>query len=308
MAQTILSHPAAPVSIEAAPALPTKRDALLSLGARCSLPVILLLAVGFVAPLIAIFAYSFAKPRTFEVFRSFTLVNYAEIFNGSNTVWLSFLWSLGFAFATCALLAVIAYPIAYGLNRVFGKWSSLVSILFVFPLFVSENVRLYGWVLFFIKNGVLDGTLKMLGFEGGPQILFQPPMILAGMLYVYLPFMLFPMTLGLAMVPRDLIDAARDLGANRWQIWREVELPLAMPGILIGMLLTFVLGIGAVAEAKILGGQSVIVISHDIEIAFTYSQNWPLGSALAVMVTIFIGALTLAVFSRLDLDRLLGRR
>ncbi len=171
-----------------------------------------------------------------------------------------------------------------------------------------ENVRLYGWVLFFIKNGVLDGSLRAAGFGGGPDILFTPGMILAGMVYTYLPFMLFPMTLGLAMVPKDLIDAARDLGASRLQIWREVELPLAMPGILIGMLLTFVLGIGAVAEAKILGGQSVIVIAHDIEIAFTYSQNWPLGSALAVVITLFIGVLTLAVFGKLDLDRLLGRR
>ena len=81
-----------------------------------------------------------------------------------------------------------------------------------------------------------------------------------------------------------------------------------LPGILIGMLLTFVLGIGATAEAKILGGQSVIVISHDIEIAFTYAQNWPLGSALAVVVTVFIGALTLALLGRIDLDRILGRR
>lgn len=277
-------------------------------GTRAALPVALLLLAGFVAPLVAIIAYSFATPRSFDVFSSFTLENYAGIFDTTNTVWLSFLWSGLFAVATVALLAIFAYPIAYGMDRLFGRWSSLVSVLFVFPLFVSENVRLYGWVLFFIKNGVLDGSLKAAGFDGGPDILFTPGMILAGMVYTYLPFMLFPMTLGLAMVPKDLIDAARDLGASRLQIWREVELPLAMPGILIGMLLTFVLGIGAVAEAKILGGQSVIVIAHDIEIAFTYSQNWPLGSALAVVITLFIGVLTLAVFGKLDLDRLLGRR
>ncbi len=280
----------------------------LSLGARCALPVFVLLALGFLAPLIAIFAYSFATPRSFDVFRSFTMANYAEIFAPGNTVWLSFLWSLGFAFMACAILAVVAYPIAYGLNHVFGRFASVVSILFVFPLFVSENVRLYGWVLFFIKNGVLDGTLRWLGLSGGPEVLYSPGIILAGMLYTYLPFMLFPVTLGLALVPRDCIDAATDLGASRLQVWREVELPLAMPGILIGMLLTFVLGIGAVAEAKILGGQSVIVISHDIEIAFTYAQNWPLGSALAVVVTLFIGVLTLGLLTRLDLDSLLGRR
>jgi spermidine/putrescine transport system permease protein len=120
--------------------------------------------------------------------------------------------------------------------------------------------------------------------------------------------MLFPMVLGLAMVPRDLVDAAADLGASRWTIWREVELPLAMPGILIGALLTFVLGAGAIAEAKILGGQSVIPVTQDIEIAFTYSQNWPLGSALAVVLMVIVSGLSLIVMSKLDLDRILGRR
>lgn len=281
---------------------------MLSVGARCALPVAILLGIGFLAPLVAIFGYAFATPRSFDVFTSFTLANFATLFDLSNTVWLSFLWSCGLALLTVAILAVIAYPIAYGLNMVFGRWSALISVLFVFPLFVSENVRLYGWVLFFIKNGVLDGTLKWLGLSGGPEVLYTPGVTLFGMVYTYLPFMLFPMTLGLALVPRDLVDAARDLGAGRLFIWREIELPLAMPGILIGMLLTFVLAIGATAEAKILGGQSIIVISHDIEIAFTYSQNWPLGSALAVVVTFFIGALTLFALSKLDLDRMLGRR
>ncbi|WP_319844100.1 ABC transporter permease [Terrihabitans rhizophilus] len=277
-------------------------------GLRCASPVILFLLLGFVAPLVTVAAYAFATPRSFDVFRSFTLANFAEILDPANTVWMSFAWALAFAFATVVVLAVVAYPIAYGLNRVFGRWAGFVSVLFVFPLFVSENVRLYGWVLFFLKNGVLDGTLKLLGFAGGPEVLYTPGIILFGMAYVYLPFMLFPMTLGLAMVPRDLVDAARDLGASRTMIWREIELPLAMPGILIGMLLTFVLAAGAVAESKILGGQSVIMITHDIEIAFTYAQNWPLGSALAVLLMIIVSGLALLVMSKLDLDRILGRR
>jgi spermidine/putrescine transport system permease protein len=277
-------------------------------GLRCAGPVLVFLVLGFLAPLLTVVAYAFATPKSFDVFRSFTLQNFATIFDPANTVWTSFAWSLGFAFFTVVLLALVAYPIAYGLNRVFGKWSGLISVLFVFPLFVSENVRLYGWVLFFIKNGVLDGSLKVLGLGGGPEVLFTPGIILFGMIYVYLPFMLFPMTLGLAMVPKDLVDAASDLGAGRLMIWREIELPLAMPGILIGMLLTFVLAAGAVAEAKILGGQSVIMITHDIEIAFTYAQNWPLGSALAVLLMLIISGLALFVMSKLDLDRILGKR
>lgn len=277
-------------------------------GPAAAFPVLLLLAAGFAAPLAAVAAYSFATPRGFAVFRSFTLDNYRTILDPANTVWQSFAWSLALAAATVLILALVAYPIAHGLARGFGRWAGLVGLLFVFPLFVSENVRLYGWVLFLIKGGVLDGTLKSLFGVDGPEVLFRPGTILFGMAYVYLPFTLFPMTLGLAMVPRDLVDAARDLGASRWQAWREVELPLAMPGILIGLLLTFVLAAGAVAEAKVLGGQSVIVLTHEIEIAFTYAQNWPLGSALAVLTTLLVGAVALAAIARLDLDRVLGRR
>ncbi|UXT91573.1 ABC transporter permease [Agrobacterium pusense] len=277
-------------------------------GLRAAAPVTILLLLGFLAPLLTVAAYAFATPKSFDVFRSFTLANFTVILDSSNTVWMSFAWSIAYAFATVILLAMIAYPIAYGLNRMFGKWSGLVGVLFVFPLFVSENVRLYGWVLFFIKNGVLDGGLKWLGFSGGPEVLYTPGAILFGMTYVYLPFMLFPMSLGIAMIPRDLVDAARDLGANRLTIWREIELPLAMPGILIGMLLTFVLGAGAIAESKILGGQSVITIAQDIEVAFTYAQNWPLGSALALLLVVIVSGLALYVLSKLDLDRILGKK
>jgi spermidine/putrescine transport system permease protein len=110
------------------------------------------------------------------------------------------------------------------------------------------------------------------------------------------------------MIPKETTEAAADLGATRLQIFREIELPLAMPGIVIGCLLTFVLAVGAIAEAKVLGGQSVIPITHDIEIAFTYAQNWPLGAALAVLMTLLVGGLVLAVLRRFDLDRILGRR
>jgi spermidine/putrescine transport system permease protein len=198
--------------------------------------------------------------------------------------------------------------VAYGLSKLFGRWSNLVTLLMVLPLFVSENVRLYGWILFLIKGGVLLGSLKALFGIDADSTLFTPGMIVFGMVYVYLPFMLFPMVLGLSMVPSETTEAARDLGASRWQVFTEVELPLAMPGIVIGALLTFVLAVGAIAEAKVLGGQSVIPISHDIEIAFTYAQNWPLGAALAVLLTLVVGGLVLLVLGRLDLDRILGRR
>ncbi len=275
-------------------------------GLRAALPVLIYLLAGFAAPLLAVIGYSFMPPRSFGLTQAPTLANYAEIFQGNSYIALS--WSLSFAALTVIILALICYPIAYGMARVFGRWSPVVTLLFTIPLFVSENVRLYGWILFFIKNGVLLGTIKELTGLDYESILFTKGIVLMGMVYVYVPFMLFPMALGVAMVPNDVRDAASDLGATRWQVFREVELPLSMPGIMIGMLLTFVLAVGAIAEAKVLGGQVIIPISHDIEIAFTYAQNWPMGAALAVLLMLIIGTLVLLVLRRFDLDAILGRR
>lgn len=275
-------------------------------GRRHAAPIMLLLLLGFAAPLIAIVGFSFGRERTFALWQTPTFESYRTIVE--ETFYYSFLWSLGMAVATVVILVLICYPVAYGLAKIFGRWSNLITLLMVLPLFVSENVRLYGWVLFLIKGGVLLGTLKSLFGIDAESVLFTPGIIVFGMVYVYLPFMLFPMTLGLSMVSREVKEAASDLGASRLQVFREVELPLAMPGMIIGCLLTFVLSVGAIAEAKVLGGQSVIPIVHDIEIAFTYAQNWPLGAALSVLLIVLVGALVLLVLRRFDLDRILGRR
>jgi spermidine/putrescine transport system permease protein len=275
-------------------------------GPRSAIPLLILFLVGFVAPLLAVIAFSFMPARTFSIWQQPTFENYVTIFESSS--YISFLWSLGIATLTVIILAIVCYPIAYGLNHVFGRWAMALTLLFVIPLFVSENVRLYGWVLFFIKNGILLGSLKSLFGIEPESILFTRTAIIIGMVYVYFPFMLFPMSLGIAMVPRDARDAAYDLGASRWQVFREVELPLSMPGIVIGFLLTFVLAVGAIAEAKVLGGQKVIPITHDIEIAFTYAQNWPLGAALSVLLMLVVGILVLIALRRLDLEAVLGRR
>lgn len=278
----------------------------LSAGFRAALPVILFLLIGFAAPLLAVIGFSFMPPRTFGLGHAPTVENYVAIFD--STSYISLLWSLGLATATVLILIAISYPVAYGLVRVFGRWSTLVTLLFVIPLFVSENVRLYGWVLFLIKNGVLLGTLKTFFGVEPDSMLFTTAAILLGMVYVYLPFMLFPLTLGISMVPNDAREAASDLGASRWQVFKEVELPLSTPGLIIGCLLTFVLAVGAIAEYKVLGGQQVIPITHDIEIAFTYAQNWPLGAALAVLLMLIVGVLVLVALWRFDLDKFLGRR
>jgi spermidine/putrescine transport system permease protein len=120
--------------------------------------------------------------------------------------------------------------------------------------------------------------------------------------------MLFPLAQGIAMVPDDTRQAAYDLGATRWQVLWQIEVPLAAPGIVVGSLLSFVLAAGALAESKILGGQAVIAIADDIETAFTFGQNWPLGSALSMILIAIIGGLALFGVGKVDLDAIMGRK
>lgn len=274
-------------------------------GVLSSLPILGLLAMIFVAPLLVILVFSFMPTRTFSLLQAPTLENYGIIVG--QTYYLSLLWSLGLSFATVVVLLAICYPLAFAMAKVFGVFANIVTVLVVLTLFVSENIRLFGWVLVFMKGGLLSGTLKAwLGVEMD-SLLYNVPIIVFGLVYVYFPFMLFPLTLGISMVPNELREAAADLGASRWTILREVDLPLAMPGILVGSMLTFVLCTGAMLESKLLGGQKVIVMADEIETAFTYGQNWPLGSALSVLLILLIGVIAVFVLRRIDLDQILGR-
>ena len=270
-------------------------------------PILIFFVIGFLGPLAIVLGFSFIPARTFGFVGDWTVGNYSHVL--SESYYISFLWSFGLAAATVIVCLLISYPVSYGLAKVFGRWAAPIMLLLVIPLFVSENVRLFGWYLLLLKGGgIFAGIGKTLFDIDTGTLLYSNGTTLLGMVYVYLPYTLFPTTLGLSLVPKDQVDAAGDLGANRWQIFREVELPIAMPGILIGALLTFVLAIGAISEAKLLGGANIVVISHAIMHEFTYAQNWPLGSAISMITIVITGILVVFVMRYVDLDRLLGRR
>ncbi len=281
-------------------------DWLKNPGVLAAAPASIFLLVGFAGPLLMVLGYSFMPSRTFALNSVPTLENYLSVV--SDSYYISFFWSLWLAVLTVILLFPICYPIAYGMAKLFGKWANLVTAFIAVPLLISENIRLFGWVLVFLKNGILDGTLQALLGVSVSGLLYTVPAILLGLVYVYLPFMLFPMVIGISMIPDPLKEAAFDLGATRWQVFREIELPLAMPGILIGAILTFILAMGSLAESKILGGQAVVMIADDIESAFTFAQNWPQGSVLSVMLIALSGLVVFILFRRIDLDQIIGRR
>ncbi len=275
-------------------------------GALSASPFALLMIFGFVAPLLCVVWFGLMPPKTFELLQAPTLENYKTIVE--QTYFKSILWSLGLAFLTVAILLIICYPLAFSLAKIFRGGASFITYSIVTSLFVSENIRLFGWVIGFMKNGVVGGTMMKLFDIKIDSMLYNIPVIILGMVYVYLPFMLFPLVLGIKMVPDQVREAAFDMGASLWQVFRKIDLPLSMPGVMIGSLLVFVLSVGAISEAKILGGQKVVTIASDIESEFTYAQNWPLGSALS---TLFIALTTIVVFfalGRFDLEKLLGKK
>ena len=236
------------------------------------------------------------------------LANYAFLLSDS-LYWKSFLNSITTAAISTVICLLIGYPMAYVIARSSPAWRNLLLLLVMLPFWTSFLLRVYAWKGLLADQGVINRFMMFVGISSEPiPMLNTNVSMLVGMTYVYLPFMLFPMTLGVSMVPKETRDAAFDLGASKWQVFKEVDLPLSMPGIMIGFLLAFVLAVGAIAEAKVLGGQKVIPITHDIEIAFTYAQNWPLGSALAVLLMLVVGVLVLRVLRRFDLDVILGRR
>jgi spermidine/putrescine transport system permease protein len=276
------------------------------LGLLTAAPLALVLALGFLGPLAIVAAFSVMPERVFDLGHAPDLSAYGEMVRQG--YWRSLLRSLGMALAATLILMVICWPLAFAMAKLWRRFTLVITIAVVLSLFVSENIRLFGWVLVLMKGGLLDGYLRHWFGWGVDGLIYNPGAIVFGLVYVYFPFMLFPIAQGAAMIPDDARQAAMDLGASRWTVMREIDLPLAAPGIVVGALLCFVLSAGAIAEGKLLGGRSVITIGDDIETAFTYAQNWPLGSALSMSLIVILGGLVVAGLGRIDLDRIMGRR
>ena len=276
------------------------------LGLLSALPIGLLLLLSFVMPLALVAGFATMPQKVFELAHLPDFSSFAVIWEQG--YYKSLLRSLGLAFLTTVILFVVCWPLAYGMAKVFGRFTLVITIMVVMILFVSENIRLFGGSLSLMKGGLLEGHMRSWFGFGFETPLYDWPVIVFGMCYVYFPFMLFPLAQGISLVPDDARLAASDLGASPLRILLEIEMPLAAPGIMVGSLLTFVLSAGAVAEAKLLGGRTVIVLTDDVESAFTFGQNWPLGSALSLMLIVIVSVLALIPISRIDLDVIMGRK
>ena len=232
-------------------------------------PLYIFTIVFVVCPLIYMVALSFATPsRGFGVTWKFTLDNYRNILE---PVYLNtFVESLKLAFTSTIVIALIGYPFGYFMARLPEHRKKKAQLLLSTPFWVNSLIRLYGWMI----------------IEKPLSILYSYPAIVIGMIYVLLPFMIMSVYSSAEKLDWSYVEAARDLGASRLQAFFTITLKLTLPGLLSGVILTFVPSMGLFFIADILGGNKVVLVGSLIQDQMTRGSNWPFAAALAVVMMV----------------------
>lgn len=253
----------------------------------------------FVAgPLIYMFVLSFMKrAEVWGVVNTFTLDNYLKILK---PVYLNtFIESLKLAFATTLLTLALGYPFGYFMAKLPAKRKKLMMLLVIVPFWTSALMRMYGWIIIFQSNGLLDKLLMGLHITEDPlKLLYSYPAVLIGMIYSLLPFMILSVYSSVEKMDWSYIEAARDLGASRFKAFLTVTLKLTLPGILSGVILVFIPSMGLFFIADILGGGKIMLVGNLIRDQLMTTRDWPFAAALAVVLTL-LTSLLIGLYRRL---------
>ena len=256
-------------------------------------PGMAVLAVFLVAPLAIMLLVSFLQPGEYggvkwgqyslEAYVNFL---YERDFDDSlvfNTDYLGiFQRSFWLAVATTLGCLLIGFPTALYLALQSERKRNLLLFLVTVPFWTNLLVRVYAWMLLLRNGGLVDGALGVFGVpEGSLGLLYSNTAVMIGLLYSFLPFMVLPIYTSLEKLDWRLVEAAFDLGANRWQALKRVILPLALPGMLAGATLVFIPALGNYIIPELLGGGKALMIGNLIQLQFGSGHNWPLGAALA---------------------------
>ncbi|GHV90639.1 spermidine/putrescine ABC transporter permease [Spirochaetia bacterium] len=256
------------------------------------LPMYLFTLLFVLGPFIYMIVLSFMQRQgTWGVVAQFTMRNYERI--GIPEYRATFLESIKLAFLSTSLVVLVGYPFGFFMARLSPQWRSRVMLLLIIPFWTSSLMRLYGWMIVFRANGVLDMVLLKIGLTKEPlRLLYTYPAVATGMVYALLPFMIYSVYASAEKLDWYLVEAARDLGASRFRAFLTVSLPLTMPGLFSGVVLTFIPSMGLFFIADILGGNKVVLVGNLIQEQLMKAHDWPFAAALSVvlmaMTTLFI--------------------
>ncbi|HEX6140828.1 MAG TPA: ABC transporter permease [Candidatus Limnocylindria bacterium] len=199
--------------------------------------------------------------------------------------WPQIVRSLIYALIVTGLTLAIGYPMAYTIAFRGGRFKSILLLLVILPFFTSFLIRTLSWKLILSDNGFLLGTLKSWGILGsGFQLIGEPIAVISGLTYNFLPFMVLPVYVALEKVDARLVEAATDLYASRRQAFLRVTLPLSMPGVFAGSLLTFIPAVGDFINAQILGSRDTTMVGNVVQRLFLQTNDYPRAAALSFVL------------------------
>ncbi|MBP3906177.1 MAG: ABC transporter permease [Peptostreptococcaceae bacterium] len=257
-------------------------------------PYVLWSALFIVIPLILVFFFSF----TVEVDNKmvFSLQNYERLIN---PIYVKvFIRSIILAGGSTIICLLVGYPVAYIISKAHVSKRNTLILLFILPMWMNFLLRTYAWVAILGKNGIINSFLGLFGIEP-IGLLYTNFAILLGMVYNFLPFMVLPIYTSLSKMDNDLINAAKDLGANNFQVFTKVIFPLSMPGVVSGITMVFMPAVTTFAISRLLGGGKFMLLGDLIEQQFTVVGDWNFGSAISIFMMIVI-LLSMAVMSRFE--------
>jgi len=257
-------------------------------------PYIIWSALFIVIPLILVVIFSFTV--NVDGKNVFSLANYKDLMDP--IYFKVFFRSIILAGLSTLICLLIGYPVAYIISKAPLSKRGTLILLFILPMWMNFLLRTYAWIAILGKNGILNSFLGLFGIEP-VGILYTNTAILLGMVYNFLPFMVLPIYTSLSKMDNDLINAARDLGANSLQVFTKVIFPLSLPGVISGITMVFMPAVTTFAISRLLGGGKFMLIGDLIEQQFTVVGDWNFGSAVSIFMMIVI-LISLFVMSKFE--------
>lgn len=246
-----------------------------------------------VLPLCMVFYYGLTDKTGAFTFDNIISIATAE---HSKALWLSLLLS----FISTVICLLLGYPLASILAKLGKNKNSLIVFIFILPMWMNFLLRTLAWQTLLEKTGVINSVLQFLHLPT-LNIINTAYAIVLGMVYNFLPFMVLPLYNSLTKIDPNVINAARDLGANGLQTFIRITLPLSIPGIISGITMVFVPALTTFVISSLLGGSKILLIGNVIEQQFTQASNWNLGSGLSIVLMLFI-IINMVVTSLFDKD------
>ncbi|MDE7445954.1 MAG: ABC transporter permease [Lachnospiraceae bacterium] len=195
--------------------------------------------------------------------------------------------ALGLSLISTLICLILAYPLAMILSSMNVNQHSFIVLIFILPMWMNFLLRTLAWQTLLEKTGVINSILSFLHLPA-LNVINTPYAIVLGMVYNFLPFMVLPIYNSLIKIDRNVIHAARDLGANGLQVFAKITLPLTLPGIISGITMVFIPALTTFVISKLLGGSKILLIGNVVEEEFTQAGNWNLGSGLSIVLMLFI--------------------